>query len=146
MQKMLVFDPKDMFWNRFLMQRFFDCAAQVSAICLITSLFAYEVCAELRIDITKGVVEPIPIAQRYDWPRQADPFGTNLSHLIAEDLNALVCSSLSSKAFIQNSRDIRTLPRFGDWRNQCSALIQVRAHIVTDGRLRVEFRLRDVFG
>ena len=100
----------------FLMQRFFDRAAQVSAICLITSLFASEVCAELRIDITKGVVEPIPIAvtDMIGPSGKPTPFGTNLSRLIAEDLERSgLFKPIDRKAFIQNSRDIRTLPRFG---------------------------------
>lgn len=132
----------------FLMQRFFDRAAQVLAICLVTSLFASEVRAELRIDITKGVVEPIPIAvtDMVGPLGKSTQFGENLSRLISEDLERSgLFKPINRKAFIQNSRDIRTLPRFGDWRViNAQALIQVRAHIVTDGRLRVEFRLWDV--
>ena len=79
----------------FLMQRFLDHAAQVLAICLVTSLFAYEVRAELRIDITKGVVEPIPIAVTdMVGPRASRPSLGRTSRLISEDLERSVCSSL----------------------------------------------------
>lgn len=41
---------------------------------------------------------------------------------------------------------MRTLPRFGDWRIiNAQALLQGRAKMVPDGRLKVEFRLWDVF-
>jgi TolB protein len=104
--------------------------------------------AELRIDITKAVVEPIPIAVTDFVGADSLPskYGADMARVIAADLERSgLFRSLDSKAFIQKAEDIKTLPRFGDWRViNAQALVHGRAHIVTDGRLRVEFRLWDV--
>lgn len=130
------------------MQRFLDRAAAVMAICLVCGLFASGVRAELRIDITKGVVEPIPIAVTDMVGPSGEPsqYGADISRVIAADLERSgLFKPIDRKAFIQKGGDIKTLPRFGDWRViNAQALMQGRAHIVTDGRLRVEFRLWDV--
>ena len=132
----------------FLMQRFFDRAAQVMVVCVFAGVLASGVRAELRIDITKGIVEPIPIALiDMDGPSgERSQYGSNISRVIAENLQRSgLFKPIDRKAFIQKRRDIKTLPRFGDWRViNAQALIQVWAYIVTDGRLRVDFRLWDV--
>jgi len=104
--------------------------------------------AELKIDITKAVVEPIPIAVTDFVGANSLPskYGADMARVIAADLERSgLFKPLDSKAFIQKPGDIQTLPRFGDWRViNAQALVHGRAHIVTDGRLRVEFRLWDV--
>jgi TolB protein len=53
---------------------------------------------------------------------------------------------IDRRAFIQTDGALNTLPRFGDWRIiNAQALVQGRTELVPDGRLRVEFRLWDVF-
>ncbi len=130
------------------MQRFIDRAAMVLAVCLVAGLFASNARAELRIDITKGVVEPIPIAVTDMVGPSGEPsqYGADISRVIAADLERSgLFKALDRKAFIQQAGAINTLPRFGDWRViNAQALVQGRAHLVTDGRLRVEFRLWDV--
>lgn len=132
----------------FSMQRFRDRAAVALAVCLVYGPFASGVRAELRIDITKGVVEPIPIAVTDMAGLAGEPsrYGADISRVIAADLERSgLFKPIDKKAFIQKGGDIKTLPRFGDWRViNAQALVQGRAHIVTDGRLRVEFRLWDV--
>lgn len=132
----------------FSMQRFLGRAAQVLAVFVFVGVLASGVRAELRIDITKGVVEPIPIALIDMVGPSGEPsqYGANISRVIAENLERSgLFKPIDRKAFIQKGRDIKTLPRFGDWRViNAQALIQVRAYIVNDGRLRVEFRLWDV--
>jgi TolB protein len=104
--------------------------------------------AELRIDITKAVVEPIPIAVTDFVGADSLPskYGSDMARVIAADLERSgLFRPLDSRAFIQKAEGIKTLPRFGDWRViNAQALVHGRAHIVTDGRLRVEFRLWDV--
>ncbi len=104
--------------------------------------------AELRIDITKAVVEPIPIAVTdFVGPNSLpSKYGADMARVIAADLERSgLFRPLDAKAFIQKPEDIKTLPRFGDWRViNAQALVHGRAHLVTDGRLRVEFRLWDV--
>ncbi|HEC14623.1 MAG TPA: Tol-Pal system protein TolB [Rhodospirillales bacterium] len=105
--------------------------------------------AELRIDITRGTVEPIPIAVT-DFGGGSDKekqFGQGISEVVAADLaRSGLFRPLDSRAFIQTGLSMATLPRFGDWRViNTQALIQGRVRFMEDGRIRVEFRLWDVF-
>jgi len=105
--------------------------------------------AELRIDITRGTVEPTPIAItnfQGDTAR-AKEYGEGIARVISADLERSgLFRPLDKGAFIQNEAALTSLPRFGDWRViNAQALVQGRAEIVADGRLRVEFRLWDVF-
>ncbi|MSO84978.1 MAG: Tol-Pal system protein TolB [Rhodospirillales bacterium] len=105
--------------------------------------------AELRIDITRGTVEPMPIA--------VTPFlggnpaeqnhGRNVARVISANLERSgLFRPIDPKAFIQSAESLGNLPRFGDWRViNAQALVQGRVQIVPDGRLRAELRLWDVF-
>jgi TolB protein len=105
--------------------------------------------AELKIDITRGVVEPLPIAIT-DFggsnSREAQ-YGRDIAGVISADLERSgLFAPIDKRAFIQTVQSLETLPRFGDWRViNAQALVQGRAQMVADGRLRVEFRLWDVF-
>jgi len=105
--------------------------------------------AELRIDITQGTVKPMPIAVTDLVGVSSDEkrFGRDISRLIAADLERSgLFKAIDPKAFIQSAEAMQTLPRFGDWRViNAQAMVQGRAQIVPDGRLRIEFRLWDVF-
>jgi len=105
--------------------------------------------AELTIDITRGKVEPLPIAVTNflgTTPGDAQ-FGRDIAQVIGADLERSgLFRPIDPRAFIQNEQALNTLPRFGDWRViNAQALVQGRAHMVEDGRLKVEFRLWDVF-
>ncbi len=67
--------------------------------------------------------------------------------MIAADLQRSgLFKPIDKRAFIQSDGALNTLPRFGDWRLiNTQALVQGRTQLVSDGRLRVEFRLWDVF-
>lgn len=105
--------------------------------------------AELRIDITRGTVEPLPIAITpfVGQSERETQFGRDVASVISADLERSgLFRPIDPKAFIQNVESLDTVPRFGDWRIiDAQALVQGRAQIVEDGRLRVEFRLWDVF-
>ena len=105
--------------------------------------------AELRIDITQGNVEPLPIAVTdfYGASAQERRYGADIAGVIAADLERSgLFRALDPAAFIQSAQSLSTLPRFGDWRLiNAQALVQGRVEVVPDGRLRVEFRLWDVF-
>jgi len=112
-------------------------------------LFALPAAAELRIDITKGTVEPLPIAitDFVDTSANNQEFGKSIARVISDDLERSgLFKPLDPRAFIQSGSAIGAKPRFGDWRViNAQALVQGRTEIVPDGRLRVEFRLWDVF-
>jgi len=105
--------------------------------------------AELRIDITRGVVEPLPIAVasfQGTGPEESQ-FGADISGVISDDLerSGLFCP-VDRQAFVQTDPPLDAVPRFGDWRViNAQALVHGRTEVAEDGRLRVEFRLWDVF-
>jgi len=105
--------------------------------------------AELQIDITRGTVEPLPIAVT-DFVGSGDQsakLGQDIAGVIAADLERSgLFEPLDPNAFIQSASSIDALPRFGDWRIiNAQALVHGKAQLQGDGRLKIEFRLWDVF-
>ncbi len=105
--------------------------------------------AELKIDITRGKVEPMPVAITNflgNSPREKF-IGSKLSSVLRKDLERSgLFRSIDPKAFIQKPEALQLQPRFADWRViSAQALVSGRARVQPDGRLRLEFRLWDVF-
>ena len=104
--------------------------------------------AELTIDITQGVVEPMPLAVTdfFGEGQGEKEFGASIAEVIAADLERSgLFRPIDKKAFLQSGESLSVLPRFGDWRIiNAQALVQGRVEMTVDGRLRVEFRLWDV--
>jgi TolB protein len=83
------------------------------------------------------------IASTSDVKKYVNDFAT----VISEDLErSSLFKPIDNSAFIQLAQARNTLPSFGNWRG-LSARNLVQGHIqrVADGRLRIEFRLWDVF-
>ncbi|MGY9061905.1 MAG: Tol-Pal system beta propeller repeat protein TolB [Rhodospirillales bacterium] len=82
-----------------------------------------------------------------DLKEMEKKFGRDIARVIATDLERSgLFKSIDRKAFIQTTDALQSLPRFGDWRViSAQALVQGRTELVPDGRLRVEFRLWDVY-
>lgn len=100
--------------------------------------------AVLKIDITQGNVDPLPIAiLDFDGEQEV---GANIASLVTADLERTgLFRPVNRDAFIQTAVAINERPRFGDWRIiNTLALVTGRATVENDGRLRVEFRLWDV--
>ncbi|MDH3240316.1 MAG: Tol-Pal system beta propeller repeat protein TolB [Alphaproteobacteria bacterium] len=112
-------------------------------------LFSGPAAAELKIDITRGKVEPMPVAIT-DFlgasPREKF-IGSKLAQVLRNDLERSgLFRAIEPKAFIQTLEALQVQPRFGDWRQiSAQALVSGRAKLQPDGRLRLEFRLWDVF-
>lgn len=106
--------------------------------------------AEVRVDITRGVVEPIPLAipAFYGAGGNESQFGRDIAKVVGQDLVRSGLFSLVDKnAFIQDMDSLLVAPRFADWRVlNAQALVVGRIEAQADGRLKVEFRLWDVFG
>lgn len=105
--------------------------------------------AELRIRIDEGVMEPVPIAIP-DFSATAageTEVATGLASVIRANLERSgLFRPLDPRSFIETAIDINAAPRFGDWRIiQASALVTGQVTMQEDGRLRVEFRLWDVY-
>ena len=123
---------------------------RIAWLALLTALaMAMPARAELRVDITRGQVEPLPIAIPDFQGGDADSaeYGRRVTEVIANDLaRSGLFRPIDKRAFIQSPADIGIQPRFGDWRLiNAQALVNGRALVSADGRLTVEFRLWDVF-
>lgn len=121
--------------------------ALLLAIIAITASPAH---AELRVDITRGNVEPIPIAipEFIGAGAQEAQIGAQIASVVNADLERSgLFKPVAKNAFIQDSRSLSANgPRFADWRViSAQALVSGQVVRQNDGRLRVEFRLYDVF-
>lgn len=104
--------------------------------------------AELQIDITRGQVEPLPLAVAgfVGAVPGVPELGANMASVITNDLRSSgLFRPVDPKAFIQKAEALDVQPRFGDWRViGAQALVHGRVQDAGDGRIRVEFRLWDV--
>lgn len=105
--------------------------------------------AALTIDITQGNVDPLPIAitDFLGVQPQETSAGADIAGVVATDLERSgLFTPLSKASFIERLSDINVQPRFGDWRViNALALVSGQVKLEADGRLRVEFRLWDVY-
>jgi len=105
--------------------------------------------AQLRVDITRGFVEPLPVAvtDLYGQEGQESQIGRDIAGVIASNLERSgLFKPIDQKAFIQDVESLQNGPRYGDWRLlNAEALVSGAIRMQADGRLRVEFRLWDVF-
>jgi TolB protein len=104
--------------------------------------------AVLELDITEGIVEPLPIAisEFYGATPAAQQRGREIADVVSADLERSgLFRPIDRRAFIQSPEELRDLPRFADWR-QINAQALVSGNVEdANGRLEVEFRLWDVF-
>ncbi len=119
------------------------------AIWLLGVGLATPAASELQIDINRGVVQPLPIAI-VDFEgdgEKSNRLGRDIASVVSGDLERSgLFKPVDPKAFVQTQPSMETLPRFGDWRViDAQALLHGRVLFLEDGRLRVEFRLWDVF-
>ena len=119
------------------------------AVLLLIVGLAPPAAGELQIDINRGTVEPLPVAIiEFDGDRaESARVGREIASVVSADLERSgLFRPVDPKAFVQTKLSMETLPRFGDWRViDAQALVHGRVTILDDGRLRVEFRLWDVF-
>jgi TolB protein len=115
------------------------------------SVFAFSVPAkaELRIDVTRGVTEPIPIAVANFLPSDmsGSEFASAIPQVIASDLASTgLFKLIDPRAFIQDSASMQQQIRFAEWKAiNAQALVNGVVTRTPDGRTRVEFRLFDVY-
>jgi TolB protein len=104
--------------------------------------------AQIELDITEGVVEPLPVAVSdfYGASPDEQAIGADVAEVIEADLaRSGLFRPIDRRAFIQSPEQLRGLPRFADWR-QINAQALVTGEVQTTGdQLAVEFRLWDVF-
>ncbi len=106
--------------------------------------------AELKIAVTQGRTEPMPIAiTTFVGDGANAQVGSQISDIVSRDLESSgLFRPLNPTSFIQDARSAALQgPRFADWKPLNSqALVTGAITAAPDGRLRVEFRLWDVYG
>jgi TolB protein len=102
--------------------------------------------AALQVRVDQGVTEPIPIAIP-DF-LGATGRGKDIAGVVRADLERSgLFKPLDPASFVEKISDINVPPRFGDWRPiNAQGLVTGQATAQPDGRLRVDFRLWDIFG
>ncbi len=105
--------------------------------------------AALEIDITKGNIDPLPVAVTdfHGGAPELASTGRNIAEVITANLERSgLFRPLDPQSFIQKPGDLQAqLPRFIEWRPiGAQALVTGRVVAESDGRLKVEFRLWDV--
>jgi TolB protein len=105
--------------------------------------------AVLQIDITRANIDPLPIAipSFLGAGPTASVVGQDLASVIMGNLERSgLFRPIDQRAFIEKITSMDASPRFGDWRIiNSQALVTGEATLQDDGRLRIEFRLWDVF-
>ncbi|HEU0118180.1 MAG TPA: Tol-Pal system beta propeller repeat protein TolB, partial [Alphaproteobacteria bacterium] len=106
--------------------------------------------ADIKVDITRGVVEPIPIAipSFFGNSSNESQFGRDIAGVVSNDLvRSGLFAAVDPKSFVQDAGSLLVAPHFADWRVlNAQALVVGKVEAQPDGRLKVEFRLWDVFG
>lgn len=119
------------------------------AVATVSLLAPAPASAEVRIDISRGKVEPMPIAiPSFPGAGIGAKVGADMASVITADLERSgLFSPIDKAAYIQQLPTLETQPNFADWRAiNAQALVQGVAEPQSDGRLRVAFRLWDIFG
>ncbi len=104
--------------------------------------------AELQIDITRGNVNPLPIA----LPDLISPDanlkrrGGDIMRVVTGDLERSgLFRTIDTRAFLEPITSVEQIPTFGDWRKiNAQALLTGEIHEKEAGRVEVAFRLWDV--
>ena len=127
---------------------------RILIIFLLNIFFISKSFALIEIDITRGNLDPLPIAvsplhvdiksENYEGVKIKD-LGENISKIIENNFRATgLFNPLKKEAFVQKPDIAHLKPRFEDWRLiKAQALITGKL-LVKDGKLKVEFRLWDL--
>ena len=133
------FDPK-------LSRRRLLLAASAGA---LATLAPRSASAVLNVDINQGNVQPMPIALPDFIGATANEgdVAHNVTGIITANLQRSgLFAPINPQAFVEKISNTDAVPRFADWRAiNAQALVTGRITRQSDGRLRAEFRLWDVF-
>jgi TolB protein len=130
---------------------------QKVSLILLVSLVGFSAAqAQIKIDVNSGSMEPVPIAVPDFVPVEdvetaagsLSDIGASISQVITSNLVSTgLFRAIDQNAFIEKITAAPTRPRFAAWRPLAAqALVTGRMQILTDGNLRVEFRLWDIVG
>lgn len=132
-----------------MLKKYFAFPKQSMFLLILTGMFTAEAGAAVEVDITRGIVEPLPIAiTEFLGADGTDDLARKVAGVITADLKRSgLFAPVNPQAFIDKIVDPGSTPNFGNWRVlNAQALVVGRVVNQADGRLRAEFRLWDVFG
>src|SRR5262245_60373135 len=93
--------------------------AAAGFVAAVVGLFTYAADAQVRLDITRGRVEPMPIAIPM-FPGsspEVQQLGRDIAGVVTSDLERSgLFRPLDPKAFLQELTSLDIQPRFQDWR------------------------------
>jgi len=103
----------------------------------------------LRIEITEGVIEPLPFAIpafEAETPNAAQ-YAQDITRVVAADLTGTgLFREIAPSSFVSNVTSFAAPVAYPDWRAiNAQALVTGAVSVAGDGRLIVKFRLFDVF-
>lgn len=102
----------------------------------------------LRVDINEGHLNPMPVAviDFLSTNPNAAAVGRDVSGVIRANLErSALFRPIAPAAFIERIQALEVPPRFADWRIiEAQALVVGEVTPLSDGRIRIEFRLWDV--
>jgi len=105
--------------------------------------------AAIAVDITAGNIQPLPIAIP-DFIAAGNDGGNaaRIAEVVRQDLGRSgIFRPLDPKSFVDHIVDINLAPNFANWRViNAQGLVTGEVAQMPDGRLRVAFRLWDVYG
>ena len=99
---------------------------------------------EITVDVNAGAIQPMPVAV----PTFAGSTrGAEIAQVITGNLERSgLFRPVNPAGFIEKTLDVNVQPRFPDWKTVgAQALVNGQVTVEADGRLRVDFRLWDVF-
>ncbi|APX12100.1 Tol-Pal system beta propeller repeat protein TolB [Tateyamaria omphalii] len=102
----------------------------------------------LRIEITEGVIEPLPVAIPDLVPEggEAGDWGQRIARVVAEDLAGTgLFREIPSSAFISQISDFAAPVQYADWKAINAQALVAGAVSVNGNQINVKFRLYDVF-
>ena len=122
--------------------------APLLALCIALPLAAQER-GPLRIEITEGVIEPLPFAVPdfiAETP-EAQPYARDLARVVAADLAGTgLFREIPAQAYISTPAGFDGAIAYADWKAiNAQALVTGAVSVTPDGQLNVKFRLWDVF-
>ena len=122
---------------------------------ILTVLFGFPAQSQdnsgpLRIEITEGIIEPMPIAvtQFLAENAGAEAFASQLTDVIIRDLaGSGLFRNIDPSAYIGSISNFNAPVSFPDWKAiNAQALITGAVNLTSDNQMVVKFRLFDVFG
>src|SRR5690349_5582339 len=100
--------------------------------------------ADIEVDVNQGAVRPLPVAvPAFSGAAR----GAEIAQVISENLGRSgLFAPIAPGVFPEQNLDVDLQPQFPGWKQVgAQALINGAVTVEADGRLRVDFRLWDVF-